>query len=192
MLDFPRASMTVTQCSAAPLAALRLAEAVSGNLYVDRMDRQRAERVVRLFESRGELDQLLTFDESVVWACLERARARLRAATVLLDAEYWESAYTEAYDAYRTSAEAIVLRLGWRVPAVAGAHRITADIAHAAVQHVTEAFAPATAEQFRQGRHESEYFDPERPVDKTKEDAHWALAHAQAAVSAVEDALSDL
>lgn len=116
--------------------------------------------------------------------------ARLSAAAMLLDSDHWESAYTEAYDAFRTSAEAVVLQLGWRVPAVAGAHRIVADVAHAALQDSTEAFAPALAEQFRQGRHESEYCDPERPVDKTQDDARWALDQAQAALSAVEAELS--
>ncbi len=52
----------------------------------------------------------------------------------------------------------------------------------------TEAFAPAGAERFRQGRHESEYFDPTRPVEKTAADANWAVESARRAIDAVERA----
>ena len=68
----------------------------------------------------------------------------------------WESTFTTAYDAYRTAADAVVLKLGHRVPATPGGHRIATDIAHAALQADTDAFAPVSAERFRRGRHESE------------------------------------
>ena len=56
---------------------------------------------------------------------------------------------------------------------------------------MTVAFAPASAERFRQGRHESEYFDPDRPVDKTAADTTWALGLlANDAVDAVTESLS--
>ena len=55
---------------------------------------------------------------------------------------------------------------------------------------MTVAFAPASAERFRQGRHESEYFDPDRPVDKTAADTTWALGLANDAVNAVTESLS--
>jgi hypothetical protein len=108
---------------------------------------------------------------------------------VLVDSGHWESAYTTAYDAYRTAADAIVLALGYRVPAIAGAHRIATDVAHAALREHSHAFAPPTAEQFREGRHQSEYFDPDLPIDKTKDDAAWAVECAQAAIDAVGAAL---
>jgi hypothetical protein len=97
---------------------------------------------------------------------------------------------TTAYDAYRTAADAIVLFLGYRVPATPGGHRIATDIAHAAMQSDTDSFTPAGAERFRQGRHESEYFDPARPVDKTAADAAWAVELAGRAIDAVDRALS--
>lgn len=100
------------------------------------------------------------------------------------------SAFTTAYDAFRTAADAVVLSLGYRVPATQGGHRIATDIAHAAMQPDTDAFAPAAAERFRQGRHESEYFDPERPVDKTEADAKWAVELAGRAIDSVGRALS--
>lgn len=154
------------------------------------MDRDAVDRVIALFESRGQLDRLEHADEASARNCLDRAADRLKAASVLADAQHWESAFTTAYDAYRTAADAIVLRLGFRVPATPGGHRIATDIAHAALQSTADAFAPASAERFRQGRHESEYFDPARPVDKTAGDARWAFDLATAAVAAVDAELS--
>jgi len=82
------------------------------------------------------------------------------------------------------------LFVGYRVPATPGGHRIATDIAHAALQADAGAFAPAGAERFRQGRHESEYFDPVRPVDKTAADAAWGVDLARRAIDAVDGALS--
>lgn len=151
---------------------------------------EHANRVIRLFESRGQLDRVAGADRGAAQACLERAKSRLAAARLLEEAEHWEAAYTTAYDAYRTSADAVVLELGFRVPATAGAHRVAADVAHAVLRDGTDAFSPPTAERFREGRHESEYFDPERPVDKTAADAAWAIERAQLAVTAAVAALS--
>lgn len=154
------------------------------------MDRDAVDRVIALFEGRGQLDRLEHVDETAAVACRSRAADRLKAASVLADAELWESAFTTAYDAYRTAADAIVLMLGFRVPATQGGHRIATDIAHAALQSMSDAFAPASAERFRQGRHESEYFDPARPVDKTAADARWAIDLATSAIAAVGAELS--
>lgn len=76
------------------------------------------------------------------------------------------------------------------MPATQGGHRIATDIAHAAVRHASDAYAPGSAERIRQGRHESEYFDPARPVDKTAGDAQWAIGLATAAIAAVDAELS--
>ena len=154
------------------------------------MDTEAAARVIALFDGRGQLDALEHADSSGVRACLDRASERLRAASVLVDAELWESAFTSAYDAYRTAADAIVLSLGYRIPATPGGHRIATDIADAALRSKTLAFSPAGAERFRQGRHESEYFDPARPVDKTAGDAGWAIDLTTAAIDAVDAELS--
>lgn len=154
------------------------------------MDGEAAARVVDLFDGRGELDRLDHVELSDAEACLARAVARLQAAQLLIEAALWETAYTTSYDAFRTAADAIVLRLGFRVRPTAGGHRIATDIAHAALASDGLAFAPASAERFRQGRHESEYFDPSRPIDKTEDDARWALDRASAAIDAVRNALS--
>lgn len=154
------------------------------------MDTDAAARVIALFEGRGQLDRLDHVDAGATRACLARGKERLSAASVLTDAKLWESAFTTAYDAYRTAADAVVLSLGYRVPATPGGHRIATDVAHAAMQQVTDAFVSASAERFRQGRHESEYFDPARPVDKTAGDAAWAFELAKRAIDAVERSLS--
>jgi hypothetical protein len=154
------------------------------------VDTEGAARAIGLFEGRGQIDRLEHADASTARACLDRAKQRFSAASLLIDAELWESAFTTAYDACRTAADAVVLLLGCRVPATQGGHRIAADVAHAALHLDTEAFTPAGAERFRQGRHESEYFDPTRPIDKTGADARWAVDLAGRAIEAVELALS--
>ena len=154
------------------------------------MDKGATERVIDLFVRRDQLDKLDHTDAAAARFCLARASDRLKAATVLAGEKLWESAFTTAYDAYRTSADAIVLSLGYRVPATPGGHRIAVDIAHAAMQSDTHAFATVSAERFRQGRHESEYFDPARPVDKTVDDAQWAIDLAGEAITAVDAELS--
>lgn len=158
--------------------------------YVEVMDADAAARVIALFEGRGQLDRLEHANASDASACLGRANERLSASSVLIEAKLWESAFTNAYDAYRTAADAVVLFLGYRVPATAGGHRIATDIAHATIHSESDAFAPVGAERFRQGRHESEYFDPARPIDKTAADARWAFELAARAIEAVERALS--
>ena len=159
-------------------------------IYVGLVDNDAAARVIALFDQRGQLDRLQDIDVDAARACLDRAADRLSAATLLIQAEHWESAFTTAYDAYRTAADAVVLFLGYRVPATRGGHRIATDIAHAALRSDTESFALAGAERFRQGRHESEYFDPARPVDKTAADAAWAVELAARAIDAVDRELS--
>ena len=154
------------------------------------MDTDAAARVIALFEGRGQLDKLEHVDAKAARACLDRAKERMSAASILTEAQLWESAFTAAYDAYRTAADAVVLFLGYRVPATQGGHRIATDISHAAMQPGTDAVAPAGAERFRQGCHESEYFDPARPVDKTAADARWAVDLAGRATAAVEPAIS--
>lgn len=156
------------------------------------MDTEAVGRVIALFEGRGQLDRVEAADLDAARACLGRAKERQSAAAVLIDAKLWESAFTTAYDAFRTAADAVVLSLGYRVPATQGGHRIATDIAHAAMQPDTDAFTPAGAERFRQGRHESEYFDPARPVDKSEADARWAVDLAGRAVDSVRRALSAL
>lgn len=149
------------------------------------LDRKAAERVTALFEGRGQLDAIDDVDRSTVMACLERARQHHSAAALLAESSLLESAFTAAYDAYRTAADAVVLHLGYRVPATQGGHRIAVDIADAALRGSSQVYASGTSERFRQQRHESEYFDPARPIDKTADDTRWALGLARDALAAV-------
>lgn len=149
------------------------------------IDRDAAQRAIDLFVGRGQLDSVDSATPDVARTCLDRARNRMAAVDVLLDAEHWETAFTTAYDAYRTAADAVVLLLGYRVPAVKGAHRIATDVSNAALKDDTDAFGPVSSDRFRSGRHESEYFDPDKPVDKTEDDARWAASIASAAIAAV-------
>lgn len=155
------------------------------------MDRDRARRALELFERRGEVDRVAGDARLAAEACLARAVARHEAARLLVESALWEPAFTAAYDAYRSAADAVTISLGYRVPAVAGAHRIVCDIANVALSDVTVAFAPVTAERFRQERHASEYFDPANPVEKLEPDARWAVDLAASALIAVRGTLSD-
>ena len=147
--------------------------------------------MIDLHLARGDLDAVRTGTVDASAQCLARARQRADAVVLLVDAEQFEVAYTTAYDAYRSAAEAVVLRLGYRVPAVKGSHRITTDIAHAALRDRSDVFDPATADRFRAGRHESEYFDPDRPIEKTAADADWARTRSARAVEGVGVAFED-
>jgi len=154
------------------------------------VDHERARRALDLFERRGDVEPIEGDVAAAAWVCLDRAKARGTAAALLVDAGLWDPAFTSAYDAYRSAADAVVLCLGYRVPAVAGAHRISCDIAAATVGAGPGPFSPASAERFRRERHTSEYFDPEHPVEKVEADARWALDLAGRALVVVESALS--
>lgn len=154
------------------------------------MDRERARRVIELLEQRGQLDAVAGDVRSAAGVCLERARRRHQAAALLLTAGLWDPAFTAAYDAYRSAADAVALFLGYRLPAVHGAHRIVCDVAQAALSDVTSAFTPSTAERFRRERHASEYFDPSNPVEKVQADARWAVALAEETITVVGAAIS--
>ena len=66
------------------------------------MDQNSAQRAIELFVGRGELDSVDAATPNAARACLDRARKRMAAVEVLLEAEHWETAFTTAYDAYRT------------------------------------------------------------------------------------------
>lgn len=68
------------------------------------MDTDAAARVIALFEGRGQLDKLDHVGAKAARACLDRAKERKSAAAILTEAQLWESAFTAAYDAYRTAA----------------------------------------------------------------------------------------
>jgi HEPN domain-containing protein len=142
-------------------------------------------RVLAMLEKRGHVERIERLGRAEALICLTRARRRLSAAELLFSAEHWDACFISAYDAYRTAAESVVIDLGYRIPAIAGAHRITFGIALAALGEDTGSFVASTAERFRSGRHSSEYFDPDRAADKTEDDARWAILRSAEAVAAV-------
>jgi hypothetical protein len=148
---------------------------------------ERLGRVIKLYEGKGTIERVEGATPASARACLARANERRAAAELLLDGKHWEPAYTTAYDAYRSAADAIVLLHGYRTAARPGAHEATLAFAAAALDE--SPFTEPTASMFRQGRHASEYFDPNRPIDKTEGDARWALDQARSACAAVEFAL---
>lgn len=148
---------------------------------------ERIDRVIELYERKGTIERIEGVTPESTRACLARAKERLAAAELLLDGKHWEPAYTTAYDAYRSAADAIVLLHGYRTAARPGAHEATLAFAAASLEQ--SPFTEPTASTFRQGRHASEYFDPERPIDKTEGDARWAVDQARSACASVESAL---
>lgn len=145
-----------------------------------------AERLGR----QGQVDDVRSGGVDAATECLGLAQRRLDAADVLLRADQWEVAFTTAYEAYRTAADAVLLLLGYRVGGVQGAHRIVFDLAHAAVGDETDAFEPVVASRFRQTRNRAAYFDPARPTDTTADDARWAATLAGRAIAAVGRAVA--
>jgi uncharacterized protein (UPF0332 family) len=148
---------------------------------------ERLDRVIKLYEGKGTIERIQGAGVESARTCLARANERLAAAEHLLDGEHWEPAYTTAYDAYRSAADAIVLLHGYRTAARPGAHEATLAFAAAALDE--SPFTEPTASTFRQGRNASEYFDPERPIGKTDGDARWAVDQARSACAAVASAL---
>jgi hypothetical protein len=150
----------------------------------------RLARVLAMFEQQDRIEEIAGGGTESAAACLERAEACFAAATLLFDAGSWETAFTNAYDAYRMAADAVVLGLGYRVRSGDGGHRTTLDIADATFDDPAGPFASRPAERFRAGRNEAQYFDPDRPVDKTEADAQWAIDRARTAIEVVRSSLA--
>ena len=60
------------------------------------MDRRAGQRVIDLFERRGEVEAIRAGDEVAARACVARARQQLNAAELLFDAGLWEPSFTAA------------------------------------------------------------------------------------------------
>ena len=148
----------------------------------------RLQQVIDLYERRGVIEAIESGGVLAANHCLARAMERLRAAEQLMRSEFWDASYTTAYDAYRTAADALVLMTGYRTVATRGAREAALAVAAASLKSPT-VFDVPTSTIFRQGRAASEYFDPERPDDKTEDDAQWAIDQARAACGVVERTL---
>jgi hypothetical protein len=94
-------------------------------------------------------------------------------------------AYSNAYDAYRMAAEALLAVQGLRSTGGEGGHRNVEDAVSAQFANEIPAFAKRTFERVRSTRNTVQYFDPEQP-DVSYEDAIWALAKADAAITGAQ------
>ena len=114
-------------------------------------------------------------------AALERATRRLGSAAAVLDTGDFDGAYAAAYDAYRMSAESLLVRQGLRATGGEGSHVTVEDAVGAQFDDQIPAFAKPTFERMRRTRHVAQYFDPSvAPIERG--DAEWALGMARAAV----------
>ena len=112
---------------------------------------------------------------------VQRAAKRLDTAKAALNVEDFDGVFTNAYDVYRMSGEALLLVQGLRATGGDGSHVTVEDAVCAQFSGHVDDFTKAIFERFRQGRHAAQYFDPSK-ADKTKRDAEWALATADRAL----------
>lgn len=135
-------------------------------------------QTVNFLISRGKLERISTNDvRSATAALLQRAAKRLETANGALAAEDLDGAFTNAYDVYRMSGEALLLLQGLRATGGDGSHVTVEDAACAQFSGEVDDFSKAIFERFRQGRHAAQYFDPSK-AEKTRADAAWALSTA--------------
>lgn len=117
-------------------------------------------------------------------AIVERATARLATARAALDVPDPGGAFSNAYDAYRMSGEALLARQALRATGGEGSHVTVEDAVSAQFADAIGPFAKPTFEQFRRKRHSAQYFDIDAPPI-TEADAEWAVATAGAALDGV-------
>lgn len=146
----------------------------------------KGERTIRFLIGKGRLENVEA-DNLAVQAEALIARASLRVGTTAVGALTGgdvEGAYVAAYDAYRMSAESLLVRQGLRATGGDGSHMTVEDAVSAQFSGDIPPFAKPTFERFRRTRHSAQYFDPEA-VPITEADASWAIEKAAAALAGV-------
>lgn len=93
-----------------------------------------------------------------------------------------------AYDVYRMAADALLLTEGLRTTGGNGSHVTVEDSVGAQFSERVPQFSKPLFEQFRQGRHAAQYFDPS-DAEKTMSDAHWAIDTDVGALAGVRELL---
>lgn len=143
-------------------------------------------KAVEFLLDRGKLEGLGDADlGAATEVLLARATRRLGTAAAALDGEDVEGAYAAAYDAYRISAEALLIRQGLRATGGEGSHMTVEDVVGAQFADRVAGFAKPTFERLRRTRHLAQYFDPaEPPIERA--DAEWAIEVSRETVAAVE------
>lgn len=122
-------------------------------------------------------------------ALVKRATKRLATAKAALAAEDFDGAFTNSYDVYRMSGEALLLLQGLRATGGDGSHVTVEDAVCAQFVGEIDDFSKAIFERFRQGRHAAQYFDPSK-AEKTGGDAAWAVATAGRALRQTQELIA--
>ena len=153
---------------------------------------QKGERTVQHLIDKGRLESIEAEDlAGQATALLERASLRVgTTAVAALAGGDVDGAYVAAYDAYRMSAESLLVRQGLRAVGSAGSHMSVEDAVSAQFSADIPAFAKPTFDRFRRTRHSAQYFDP-KAVPITRADASWAIGKATAALSGVRTLLEE-
>ncbi len=112
---------------------------------------------------------------------LGQAERRLATAIAGLDLGDITGAFAVAYDAYRMSAESLLLRQCLRPTSGEGSHVAVEDAVSAQFADSVSEFAKPTFERLRRKRHAAQYYDDTVPPP-TSDDARWAISVAKAAV----------
>lgn len=153
---------------------------------------EKGERTVRYLIGKGRLENIEAEDlDDQAEALLERASLRVgTTATAALEGGDVDGAYVAAYDAYRMSAESLLVREGLRATGGDGSHMTVEDAVSAQFSVDIPALAKPTFERFRRTRHSAQYFDP-KAVPITEADASWAIGKATATLSGVRTLLEE-
>jgi len=139
-------------------------------------------KTIEYLLSRDRLERITTSNlNAAADALLGRATKRLSTAEAARSAEDFDGAFTNAYDVYRMSGEALLLLQGLRATGGDGSHVTVEDSVCAQFGGEVDDFTKAIFERFRQGRHAAQYFDLSMS-DKSEADAEWALETADRAL----------
>ncbi|MCU1497588.1 MAG: hypothetical protein JWM47_1541 [Acidimicrobiales bacterium] len=154
------------------------------------MTRAEGQRTIDFLLGRSRLERVSASGAVDATATLlERATKRLATARGAHSAEDFDGAFANAYDVFRMSAEALLLRQGLRATGGDGSHVTVEDAVSTQFATDVAGFAKPIFERFRHGRHAAQYFDP-RQADKTAADARWALATADQALRQTRELLA--
>lgn len=146
-------------------------------------------RVVEFYKSRGNIEGISGDYRKTARAWLGTVQEDAPGVERLIQEGFYRLAYTNAYDLYRKSAEAVVTYAGIRVSSNQGHHEVVFALANAIDESVsasaTGAFAGARANQARQQRTSKEYVADD-PTDTTEDDARriyrWTTEALEAAI----------
>ena len=120
---------------------------------------------------------------------VDRAALRLRTANAGLASGDPEGAFVAAYDAYRMTADSLLLLQGLRATGGQGSHTAVEDAVSAQFSRTVESFAKPTFERLRRTRNALQYFDPDAP-EVDDDDARWAIQHAKLSVEGARDLIT--